>query len=254
MAQREQAVMEPADRKIPRGQIETRLRLNGAWEEAVTQLTDETMAAQVAKEQGITVADKELQEDFDEFRACRGLAKAEDTRQWLQSTGLTLEQVEGALTAKMQRDKVAEKLISDKQIDSYYNGHPTEFEYARVSQIMVADKAAAEELALSVREREEGFAKLARKHSLDKTTRAGGGFLGLMTRRDTAGLPQPIADRIFAAKVGDVIGPFQAQNAYFLVKVEEVGKRPLDDDLRMLLREQLYGQWVAEKNGSNGSN
>ena len=94
---------------------------------------------------------------------------------------------------------------------------------------------------------------MARKHTLDETTRMGGGFLGMVNRDDAAGLPTNVADRIFAATPGEVIGPFQSGDGFFLVRVEEVGRRPLDEDLRRDLRPQLYGQWLEARNGGNGS-
>jgi parvulin-like peptidyl-prolyl isomerase len=245
-----QAVPQAAGRQIAQKDLEGRLKLAGDWDGARAELEEEATLKEVASQQGLTVADAELQQAFDRFRASREMYKADDTRSWLQSTGLTIEQVEAALEGEILAEKVAGKVITDRQVDSYYNENPTEFQYARVSQIVTADKGAAEELALSARDDGQDFAKMARQHSKDASTRCGGGFFGLITREDAAGLPRELSDRIFAAKTGEVVGPFQVADAYYLLKVEEVGRRPLDDDLRVSLRQQLFGDWMEKRSGN----
>jgi len=241
---------EVAGRQITQDDVISRLKLNGAWYGVLAELSGEAQLLQKADQLGLSVSDDELQQEFDDFRRARELEQADDTHKWLNSAGITVEQVESGLEVGILADKLAEKLIDDGQVEAYYNQNPKEFEYARVSHLVVDEEGAAEELALSVREEDEDFAKLARKHSLDKSTGCGGGFLGLMTRQETTGLPQDAADRIFAASQGEVIGPFALPDrGHCLVKVEEVGQRVLDDDLRLALRQQLFGQQMSETAG-----
>jgi parvulin-like peptidyl-prolyl isomerase len=247
--QKQQSVLEVAGRRITQDDIITQLKLTGAWYEAQAEIADDALVAQLAKKEKLTVADQELQQEFDAFRAARELHKAEDTQNWLKSTNLTVEQVEGSLESAILMDKLAEKVVDGKQIEKYYNENPTAFDYARVSQIVVDNKGKAEEIALSAREEGEDFAKLARQHSQDQVTRCGGGFVGLITREESNGYPKATTDRIFAGKPGEVIGPVQVGNSYCLMKVEDCGRRPLDDDLRFELRDEIFGQWLAERAG-----
>lgn len=222
-------------------EIVARLKLNGAWFAAEAELAEEKLVAKVSADEGITVSDEELQQEFDGFRDSQELHKAEDTHKWLELSGLTVEQVESWLESGIQQAKLADKLIEDGQIEAYYSQNPNEFEYAQISQLVVADAGAAGELAISIRDEGEDFAKLAKQHSLDQSTRQGGGFLGLISREDAGGLPGDVADRIFAAAVGEVIGPFELPGeVHCLVRVEEVGRGELDDDVRASLRDQLF--------------
>lgn len=247
MTSTSEVLNEVAGRQITQCDVTTRLQLSGAWFDALSEIEDEALAAQAAAQEGLTVSDAELQNAVDEYRLSRELEKADDTHCWLESIGLSIEDVEQFLEADVLQSKLAEKLIDDAKIESHYNQNPKDFEYARVSHIVTEEKGAAEELALSAREEGEDFAQLARDHSLDESTRTGGGFLGLVTRAETSGLSDDVADRIFAATAGDVIGPFDAGNGQILVRIEEVGRLPLDDDLRCEVRQQLFGQWLAEK-------
>ena len=244
-----QMVAEVTGRKVNSDEVISRLKLGGEWQGASDELSDEALLTQAAKQQGISVSDAELQKEFDAYRIARGLDKADDTKSWLKSSGLPVEHVEAFLEAGILSRKLAAKVISDKEIDGYYKQNPGEFEFAQVSHLITDDEGAAEELALSAREEGEEFADLARKHSIDSATRCGGGFVGLLTRWETEGIPEDAADRIFAAKAGDVIGPFPFRSGYCIVSVLEVGRRPLDDNLRATLRTKLFGSWLAKRAG-----
>lgn len=234
-------------RKVGRDDVEARLKIKGIWAAAEEELAADAVAAQAAAREGLAVSDAELQEAFDDFRRSLGLHKADDTNRWLREQGLRTEQVEAYVEALVVADKLAASRVDDRQVESFYAQNPARFEYARVSRIVVADQGAANELALSLREEGEDFARLARSHSLDLETRIGGGFVGLITRDDTGGLPQADADRLFAAKAGEVVGPIRLENNYCLVRVEETGRRELDDGLRADIRAALYRQWLAEQ-------
>lgn len=228
-------------------EIVARLKLSGAWFDAASELADEKLLLKVAGDEGISVSDEELQAEFDEYRRERELHKAEDTNRWLEESGVTIEQVESHLEAEILGAKLADKLIDDAQIDAYYNQNPNEFEYAQISQLAVADAGAADEIALSIREEGEDFAKLAKQHSLDAPTKLGGGFVGFINREEAGGLPGDAADRIFSASAGDVIGPIALPgDVYCLIQVEEVGRSELDDDLRAELRQQLFNEKMSE--------
>lgn len=232
--------------------IVSRLRLSGAWQSAASELAQESVITKTAAQEKLSVSDSELQAAFDDFRRSRGLEKAAETKSWLESAGLKVEQVESALEADILASKLAEKVIDDKQIEQYYKQHPVDFDFARISQIVVGDAGAARELALNAREEGEDFSALARQHSIDEQTRAGGGFVGLVTRIDASGLPASIADRIFAASASEIVGPFERGETHCLIRVEENGRLELDDELKSVIRGQLFSQWLAERTFGNG--
>ena len=238
-----EVVAEAAGCEIARRDVEARLRLSGAWQEASAELCYESAVTALAEKEGLSVDDEQLQQAFDEFRRSRGLHKAEDTNGWLKAAGLAVEDVEQLVETGLLHGQLAKRLVDDSQIDAFYNENPQRFEYARISHLIVAEEGAAQELALSIREEGEDFGKLAREHSLDESTRAGGGFIGLVTRADATAFPPEIADRVFSASVGEVVGPFAvAAGGYCLLRVDEVGRRPLDDSLRQSLRAELFAQ------------
>jgi len=240
---------EIGQQKISDGDVLKRLKITGLFNEALGSLVRDRAAQQAAATAGVSVSDDELQAAFDDFRCSLDLHKAADTTGWIEAQGLSVEDVEDYLETGLLRQKLAEKLVTDEQVDADYAQNPKQFEFARVSHIVVADKGAGEELVMSIREDGEDFAAVARKHSVDEATRVGGGYRGLVTRGNTQGLADDVADRIFSAEVGEVVGPFESDDTYCIVRVEENGRRPLDDELRASIRASLCEQMLAEKVG-----
>ena len=97
----------------------------------------------------------------------------------------------------------------------------------QLSMILLGSEEEAAEVASLV----EGgsFADLARERSLDAGSAEAGGDLGLLTRDD---LDQEISDAVFAAGVGDVVGPFELDGEWALFKVSgqvEASNIPFDE-------------------------
>ena len=238
---------EVGGRKITQCDVIARLKLDGTWQQTLDQLTREAHLARVAQTEKVQVADSELQTAFDDYRLAIGLEKAIDTQRWLQDSGTSIEHVESMVESDILYDKLAEKLVPAKEIEAWYNQNPQLFDYARISTLAVKTKGEAEELALSVKEESEDFHELARKHSIDEETRAGGGYVGEITRDEAAGLSADAADRIFAATETEVVGPFELPGGtYCLVRVLEVGRSPLDESTRDQIRHQLFEEKMAE--------
>jgi peptidylprolyl isomerase len=244
------AILKVGDKAITQSDVIARAKITGAFADTALCLARDAAAAQAAEELGIKVETQELQAAYDDFRRTCNLHKSKDTQDWLQRCNLKVEDIECFLESGLLRQKLAKELVSDEEVKSYYAQNPREFEYARVSQIVVKDKNAAEELALSLREEGEDFCDLAREHSIDQETRCGGGFRGMVTREDTQDLPADVADRVFSSKPGELVGPFQSNGACYLVRVEECGRLKLDQNLQGRIRATLCEDTLEERSGT----
>jgi peptidyl-prolyl cis-trans isomerase D len=96
-----------------------------------------------------------------------------------------------------------------------------------------ADKAAAkkkaDEIAAQVRANPARFAELAKANSQDPGSAPQGGDLGSFAQST---MVKPFGDAVFAAKVGDIVGPVQTDFGYHVIKVTGITPakmRPLDD-------------------------
>jgi peptidyl-prolyl cis-trans isomerase D len=96
-----------------------------------------------------------------------------------------------------------------------------------------ADKAAAKQKAESLLAQAKAnparFAELAKANSQDPGSAQQGGELGTFAR---GSMVKPFEDAVFAAKVGDIIGPVQTDFGYHVIKVTGITPskvRPLDE-------------------------
>ncbi len=137
---------------------------------------------------------------------------------------------------------LAEVTVPDDSIRAYFAAHEAEFvvpERVQVGEILAATKAEAERLkALAA---QQGFEAVARQHSLRPGADASGGDLGFL------GLEQlgELADLVFDARAGDVLGPLEVGGHYLVLKIgERQPARPMAyEEARAPLAERLYWQF-----------
>jgi peptidyl-prolyl cis-trans isomerase C len=80
------------------------------------------------------------------------------------------------------------------------------------------------------------FGKLAKDNSDDPESAAKEGDLGAISKA-APGLPEAIKTAIFSAKAGDITEPVRQPNGFYIFRVEETGKKPLDE-----VREQIEAE------------
>jgi peptidyl-prolyl cis-trans isomerase D len=113
-----------------------------------------------------------------------------------------------------------------------------------------ADKAAAKEKAeklfAEARANPNKFADLAKANSQDPGSAPQGGDLGMFAR---GSMVKPFEDAVFAARVGDIIGPVQTDFGYHVIKVTGLTPakiRPLDE-VKGTIETELKKSKAAQK-------
>jgi peptidyl-prolyl cis-trans isomerase C len=105
-------------------------------------------------------------------------------------------------------------------------------------------KAKAESIAAELRAGGD-FAKLARLHSEDETSKKKDGDFGTIRQSDN--LPDAIRTAIFALKQGEVSQPVRQPNGYYIFRAEEVSAQPLSQvkaEIDAHLRDQSSRAWL----------
>jgi peptidylprolyl isomerase len=219
------------------------LKLYGQLSPLLDEAVRDRVLRQLAAREKVTVSDEELQAAVDRFRIGIGLSKAADTQQWLQDNRLTVDDLERIAEADLLREKLQEK-ITDERVTQHFGDNRTHYDQARVSHLVVDSAGAAEELLSQIRDDGANFADLARRHSLDEESGPGGGALGVL---DRAGLGPAGAAAVFAARPGDVVGPFETDTGHHLILVEELLPAELNEDTSAAIRRELFNAWLEEE-------
>jgi peptidyl-prolyl cis-trans isomerase C len=117
-------------------------------------------------------------------------------------------------------ETMAERTVSDSSIRALYNDEvklSQQVDEFHARQIVAANQADAEAVKKALAAG-GSFDTLAMQRSIDAATRFNGGDLGYFTA-DV--MPQPYADALKTAKAGDLVGPFQTDAGWVLLKVED---------------------------------
>ena len=220
------------------------LGFTGMYQNVYSELLKSKEVAKQAKDLGIVVSDEELQDVADNFRIRQGLHTAEDMNTFLTSLGLTVDDFENFCENIVSTRLFEAHLTDEKHMEEYFVNNRTEFDLARVSSIIVKEENLANEIKMQVEEDDEDFHALARQYSVDKKTKYRGGYVGAISRRM---LPPEISAKVFNAEVGDLLGPFQRDDLFQLILIEEVIKADLNDDrVKESVGERIFNEWATQ--------
>jgi parvulin-like peptidyl-prolyl isomerase len=203
----------------------------------LAELIDRELLRQYAKSQSISVSDEELQRAADEMRYDRGLQTSAQTLEWVNAHGQTLESAQAELEALLRRNRIAAS-IPESEVESFYRERAADLEYVVLFSIRVATETEAAALLERLRNGEQ-FPAVAAAHSADPVSRAAGGWVGKLRRAEVA--PE-IAEAVFAAEPGNIVGPIRTAKGYNVFLVAARRTPTLDEErsgIRWMLFEEL---------------
>ncbi|WP_114968037.1 peptidylprolyl isomerase [Rhodoferax ferrireducens] len=221
------------------------LKLTGQFESLIDQLVREKLTVRAAKKQGIEVPAEQIQERADQFRRVRGLHRASDMNQYLDTLRVGLDEFEAFITESLYEEKMMQTVCSEKAVAEYFKLNSPRFDSIEVSHIVVDKAGMAKELISYLREDADAFADMAREHS-SADTREQGGLIGKVLR---GSLKTEAEAKVFNAAVGDLLGPFPSadQSLYEIFMIN--GKNParLDEDVATEIRRLLREEWLMAR-------
>ena len=143
---------------------------------------------------------------------------------FLKSTGQTLADV----TYRIKIEQIYNKLlakhptkVTSAQVQNYYNTHKSQFgtPETRDMKIVLAKTADEANKAKAAIQSGQSWAAVAKKYSIDPTTKNKGGVLTNVTKgqQDAA-----LSNAAFSASVNKLIGPVKGQFGYYVVEVTKI--------------------------------
>lgn len=204
-------------------------RLQALRDQILDQLIDQVLITQAAEEMGLSVTDEELEESIASIK--EALASEEAFAESLAANNLTEEEF---------RELQRQQLLSRKVMDAITADVPDEAEQVHARHILVETEEQANAI-LEQLENGADFAKLAREHSVDETTRENGGDLGFFPRGVVLADFEEVA---FSLEVGERSGVLQTPYGYHIIEVLERETRPVPDDIKEGLRQQIIVNWL----------
>jgi foldase protein PrsA len=203
---------------ISQADFDKRLAASPMARTVLQQMVQETLLAQYAKNNNITVSDAEIDARENQLKA-NFPAGAWD--EMLKARGLTESDVRSALREQLILDKALAKdvTITPTQIKTYFDKNHASFdkpEQVTARHILVPNLAEAQKVEADLKAG-QSFATLAGKYSTDPASKDKGGDLGTFRK----GQMVPAFDKYaFSAPLNQISPPIKSPFGYHIIQVE----------------------------------
>jgi len=198
--------------------------------------TQRGLVFQIAQREKIKIPQNELQKGIDQWRYKNRLESVEDTENYLSQRNITFTDMAREIEDQMLEERLKAQ-ITTEAIQTHFASQKLASERREICWILVNEQDIAEEIAMQIKDGGRDFHTLARQCSLDERTRPASGYLGHQSRRD---LPADVAPLLFAAEVGEVIGPIKVETGYALYYIQQHCPAVLDEATRARCVQELY--------------
>jgi foldase protein PrsA len=207
---------------ISRAELDRKLESSPAAKQALTQMVQQTLLDQYARDKKVAVSQDEVNKREDEIKKKYPAGQFE---QLVKQQGYTEQDVQNILKGQIILEKaVAPQIhVSEADIKAYFDKNHALFdkpEQVRARHILVTDAKTANTVLAKLKAGGSWDA-LAKQYSTDPSTKDKGGELSFFGRGQM--VPQ-FQDAAFGAKVGQIVGPVKSPFGYHVIQVEE--KKP----------------------------
>jgi hypothetical protein len=224
--------------------VAVHLKVNGTFRNAIYQVIEAKVVALKCQEFNVRISDNEFHDYADTKRRLLSLSNPIDMNRYCKWHGIVMDQWNDMVRQEILRKKLKERIVTDAEITAFFDNHKDEFKTAYLLRIVCTDHAEAQQVRDQVVNQGEDFSIVARRVSIEKSTRLAGGYLGCIKYGT---LPKPIDQAIFSGQPGHVLGPFEQSGYWVLYKIEEVSTPVLDETLKKNISDHLFTQWLKRE-------
>jgi foldase protein PrsA len=176
-----------------------------------------------AKSLGVKLTDAEVHKEFEKIKNAQ-FPKAAEFEKFLQTSGQSVSDLLLRVKLNMLSSKIQKQVVKGKatpteaQITKYYNENKSRFGTPEKRSVrIILTKTEAQAIAAK-KEVESGksFASVAKKDSIDPTSKADGGLLKEVVKGEEE---KALDEAIFTAKVSKLGGPVKTPFGYYIYEV-----------------------------------
>src|SRR4051794_20887379 len=179
-----------------------------------------------AKDLGIKVTDAEVKKQF-ETQKKASFPKDADYQKFLKTSGQSEKDILVRVRLDVLSNKIREKVtkgkdkVTDADVQAYYDKNKSRFaQPERRDLLVVLTKTQAKaQQAKSAIEGGQAFASVAKKFSIDQSSKSQGGKLPAVAKGQQE---KALDDAVFSAKKGELSGPVKTQFGYYVFKVSKI--------------------------------
>lgn len=217
------------------------LRRNLQLEAIYRHIISQRIINQAALERGITIAPEEIQIRLDEILYENNLEHPSQLLGWLAAKMATLAD----LRLRIREQLLAEKLAKDlflQVAEELVARNPDQLDEILLYKISLPYESLAREIFYQIEEEEISFYEAAHLYDIDQRRRLQCGFEGKRRRR---AFPPDVAELLFNASIGDVLGPLKtSEQRYELFLVDELINPTSTQEIASSLVDEMFQAWM----------
>lgn len=195
----------------------------------------------------LQITDAEVNSEIQKLRE-----RAPDDAAWqgfLKQQGMTEPEFRDFVTFQLKVKKLAESGVkyTEQDLQKFFEKYRTQFGQpatVTLSEIVVADKAKADQIRQQLKDPKASFATLARQNSISTFTRERGG------RRPaepvTTIMPEALQAAVSKLAVGQISEPIKADQQWYIVKLEEKEAAVKADYSNPKIKERVKEQYLLQ--------
>ncbi|EDX76591.1 PPIC-type PPIASE domain protein [Coleofasciculus chthonoplastes PCC 7420] len=207
------------------------------------QIWSQRVIERATQERGIVVTPEEIQAEADKQRQAMHLEKAADTLAWLADQRITPDDWEAGIRLRLLTQKLADCLFGN-EVEKFFTQNRLDYEQILLYQLILASEPLARELFYEIEEGEISFYEAAHLYDIDPERKRRCGYEGKVYRWR---LKPEMASAVFAAPIGEVVGPIKTDLGYHLLRAEEFIPAQLTPERSQEILNRLFGQWLESE-------
>lgn len=202
-------------------------------------LAQEILIDRVIAEVECTAEEKALAHN--QFCQQNQLTSDEQVDSWLNSQGMSHEQLQKLITKRLRLEKYKQEHWDD-QVDAHFIKRKSQLDRVVYSLIRVEKPEVAQELYFRIKDDENTFSALAMEYSLGTEAQTGG-LIGPVE----INAPHPkIAQILATCQPGKLVPPTRVGEWIVIVRLENYLSAKLDPTMRQRMLDELFNRWINE--------
>ncbi len=177
-----------------------------------------------------------------DFRLENQLIDYQSFKEWLANEGIDYATFRKQITSNLKLETLKNQ-VTEPNLQEYFIERKIFLDKVVLSRLVVENQALAEELKSQILEDGGKFEQLVQEYSIEDD-RIFNGMMGAVSRGT---MPDALRAAINLANSGELIGPLEIDELWYLVRVEKILEASLEDQLKQELKDELFEQWLEEK-------
>lgn len=225
---------------VDQREIINQLRKNLQLKEICQNILYQRIIQKTACDLGLIVTPEEIQVEANLLWREKQLETEPDLLGWLSEQIITLEDWKAGMRDRLLAQKLAKFLFSN-EVERFFIQHKSDFDQLLLYQLILPYEQLAWELFYQISEQEISFYEAAHLYDIDERRRDCCGYEGKIYR---CNLKRELADPVFNARIGELIGPINTDQGSHLLMVDEFIPSELTATIRQDILNHMFIQWL----------